>query len=275
MKQIIKVDSVPMSQLKNATFLSLSQRAYAEVTALDDSTQLGISAADLSQWKSDNDKLQLAVNAQRASSDTDPRSGVDRQRDSYFIGLKSGIEAGLRSPVAATVAAATTLDFVIAPYKNIQNTAMNDETEQMNGLILALEPYSTQLTTLGLTEIYEAMKEANEEFTALTQARAKERAGGKLEDTKVVRARIQQDWDWVTACINASYILGDAETAAAAQALIAILNQIIWEVKDQIGETSQKEDDTTPVTPDEGTDDGGDETPTEPEEPDDERPGGL
>lgn len=275
MKQIIKVDSVPMSQLKNATFLSLSQRAYAEVTALDDSTQLGISAADLSQWKSDNDKLQLAVNAQRASTDTDPRSGVDRQRDSYFIGLKSGIEAGLRSPVAATVAAATTLDFVIAPYKNIQNTAMNDETEQMNGLILALEPYSTQLTTLGLTEIYEAMKEANEEFTALTQARAKERAGGKLEDTKVVRARIQQDWDWVTACINASYILGDTETAAAAQALIAILNQIIWEVKDQIGETNQKEDDTTPVTPDEGDDDGTDETPTEPEEPDDERPGGL
>lgn len=275
MKQIIKVDSVPMSQLKNATFLSLSQRAYAEVTALDDSTQLGISAADLSQWKSDNDKLQLAVNAQRASTDTDPRSGVDRQRDSYFIGLKSGIEAGLRSPVAATVAAANALDFVIAPYKNIQNTAMNDETEQMNGLILALEPYSTQLTTLGLTEIYEAMKEANEEFTALTQARAKERAGGKLEDTKVVRARIQQDWDWVTACINASYILGDAETAAAAQALIAILNQIIWEVKDQIGETNQKEDGTTPVTPDEGTDDGGDETPTEPEEPEDERPGGL
>ena len=275
MKQIIKVDSVPMSQLKNATFLSLSQRAYAEVTALEDSTQLGISAADLSQWKSDNDKLQLAVNAQRASTDTDPRSGVDRQRDSYFIGLKSGIEAGLRSPVAATVAAANALDFVIAPYKNIQNTAMNDETEQMNGLILALEPYSTQLTTLGLTEIYDALKEANEEFTALTQARAKERAGGKLEDTKVVRARIQQDWDWVTACINASYILGDAETAAAAQALIAILNQIIWEVKDQIGETSQKEDDTTPVTPDEGTDDGGGETPTEPEEPDDERPGGL
>lgn len=275
MKQIIKVDSVPMSQLKNATFLSLSQRAYAEVDALEDSTQLGISAADLSQWKSDNDKLQLAVNAQRASTDTDPRSGVDRQRDSYFIGLKSGIEAGLRSPVAATVAAANALDFVIAPYKNIQNTAMNDETEQMNGLILALEPYSTQLTTLGLTEIYEAMKEANEEFTALTQARAKERAGGKLEDTKVVRARIQQDWDWVTACINASYILGDAETAAAAQALIAILNQIIWEVKDQIGETNQKEDGTTPVTPDEGTDDGGDETPTEPEEPDDERPGGL
>lgn len=275
MKQIIKVDSVPMSQLKNATFLSLSQRAYAEVDALEDSTQLGISAADLSQWKSDNDKLQLAVNAQRASTDTDPRSGVDRQRDSYFIGLKSGIEAGLRSPVAATVAAANALDFVIAPYKNIQNTAMNDETEQMNGLILALEPYSTQLTTLGLTEIYEAMKEANEEFTALTQARAKERAGGKLEDTKVVRARIQQDWDWVTACINASYILGDAETAAAAQALIAILNQIIWEVKDQIGETNQKEDGTTPVTPDEGTDDGGDETPTEPEEPEDERPGGL
>lgn len=275
MKQIIKVDSVPMSQLKNATFLSLSQRAYAEVDALEDSTQLGISAADLSQWKSDNDKLQLAVNAQRASTDTDPRSGVDRQRDSYFIGLKSGIEAGLRSPVAATVAAANALDFVIAPYKNIQNTAMNDETEQMNGLILALEPYSTQLTTLGLTEIYDALKEANEEFTALTQARAKERAGGKLEDTKVVRARIQQDWDWVTACINASYILGDTETAAAAQALIAILNQIIWEVKDQIGETSQKEDDTTPVTPDEGTDDGGGETPTEPEEPDDERPGGL
>lgn len=275
MKQIIKVDSVPMSQLKNATFLSLSQRAYAEVTALDDSTQLGISAADLSQWKSDNDKLQLAVNAQRASTDTDPRSGVDRQRDSYFIGLKSGIEAGLRSPVAATVAAATTLDFVIAPYKNIQNTAMNDETEQMNGLILALEPYSTQLTTLGLTEIYDALKEANEEFTALTQARAKERAGGKLEDTKVVRARIQQDWDWVTACINASYILGDTETAAAAQALIAILNQIIWEVKDQIGETSQKEDDTTPVTPDEGDEGDGGETPTEPEEPEDERPGGL
>ena len=275
MKQIIKVDSVPMSQLKNATFLSLSQRAYAEVDALEDSTQLGISAADLSQWKSDNDKLQLAVNAQRASTDTDPRSGVDRQRDSYFIGLKSGIEAGLRSPVAATVAAANALDFVIAPYKNIQNTAMNDETEQLNGLILALEPYSTQLTTLGLTEIYEAMKEANEEFTALTQARAKERAGGKLEDTKVVRARIQQDWEWVTACINASYILGDTETAAAAQALIAIFNQIIWEVKDQIGETSQKEDDTTPVTPDEGTDDGGGETPTEPEEPDDERPGGL
>ena len=159
MKQIIKVDSVPMSQLKNATFLSLSQRAYAEVDALEDSTQLGISAADLSQWKSDNDKLQLAVNAQRASTDTDPRSGVDRQRDSYFIGLKSGIEAGLRSPVAATVAAANALDFVIAPYKNIQNTAMNDETEQLNGLILALEPYSTQLTTLGLTEIYEAMKE--------------------------------------------------------------------------------------------------------------------
>ena len=230
-------------------------------------TALGLTDEEFEEFKDLVAKLQNRVNYTSASALTAQLDGIDKQRDSLLTFLFSTIQNGVNLPLEAQRAAAEALALIIRPYANIQRLPGQQETVQVNGLLvdLAAEAAAAHVTTLNLTAVVEALKEQNDQYATLTQQRTLESDAKATENIAELRARMDPMYVAVTTIAHAESVANPTETTAE---FVRALNATVAEVDHlynlRVGHVKKEDQET--VVPGTDPEQPGGEEPTDPDD---------
>ena len=133
-----------------------------------------------------------------------------------------------KRPIEAHRAAAQTVYNIIKPYIGIYKSANQQETAQIQGLLLDLdkEGVPALIQTLGLKEILDSLRAANDEYAKLTAQRTGNRAASIKEASAVVRLRMDDLYDdMTTIAFVQSVAAPTAETARFVNELNALIDE--------------------------------------------------
>lgn len=234
---------------------------------------LGLTNEEFEEFKDLVAKLQNRVNYTSASALTVQLDGIDKQRDSLLAFLFSTIQNGVKLPIEAQRVAAEALELIIRPYANIQRLPGQQETVQVNGLLidLAAESAAAHVTTLNLTAVVDELKKQNDQYAALTQQRTLESDAKATENIAELRARMDPMYVAVTTIAHAESVANPTEaTAEFVRALNATVAEVDHLYNLRVGHVKKEDQETVvpgtdpeqpgggePTDPDDGGDDSG------------------
>lgn len=264
MRTIVLLVSPALSKLNASEYLNLMTRLQ---TLIETATAeaLGLTNEEFEEFKDLVAKLQNRVNYTSASALTVQLDGIDKQRDSLLTFLFSTIQNGVKLPIEAQRVAAEALELIIRPYANIQRLPGQQETVQVNGLLidLAAESAAAHVTTLNLTAVVDELKKQNDQYAALTQQRTLESDANATENITELRARMDPMYVAVTTIAHAESIANPTETTAE---FVRALNATVAEVDHlynlRVGHVKKQDQDT--VVPGTDPEQPGGEEPTDP-----------
>lgn len=249
MGKYIKIHQLDVSKLNNAEYLNLMRRFRALIPAgtpgqgsteeeerpgglalTDVNTQVGITDGELEAFDGDVEKLGDVVNQSRVSGETAQMVEADKERDDLIVYFNAQVSNERKSPIEARRTAAVGLYNVTKVYVGIQKLAGQQETQQINGLLqdLAKEENAARVEALGLAEVVEAIRTANQKYETLTAARTNARAAVTTENSKTIRARLDELFDDM---LTISFVYSVAYPTTGTATFIAQTNALIDEVK--------------------------------------------
>lgn len=264
MRTVVLLSSIALGKLNASEYLNLMTRLQ---TLIETATAevLGLTNEEFEEFKDLVAKLQNRVNYTSASALTVQLDGIDKQRDSLLTFLFSTIQNGVKLPIEAQRMAAEALELIIRPYANIQRLPGQQETVQVNGLLidLAAESAAAHVTTLNLTAVVDELKKQNDQYAALTQQRTLESDANATENITELRARMDPMYVAVTTIAHAESIANPTETTAE---FVRALNATVAEVDHlynlRVGHVKKQDQDT--VVPGTDPEQPGGEEPTDP-----------
>lgn len=264
MRTVVLLSSIALGKLNASEYLNLMTRLQ---TLIETATAeaLGLTNEEFEEFKDLVAKLQNRVNYTSASALTVQLDGIDKQRDSLLTFLFSTIQNGVKLPIEAQCVAAEALELIIRPYANIQRLPGQQETVQVNGLLidLAAESAAAHVTTLNLTAVVDELKKQNDQYAALTQQRTLESDANATENITELRARMDPMYVAVTTIAHAESIANPTETTAE---FVRALNATVAEVDHlynlRVGHVKKQDQDT--VVPGTDPEQPGGEEPTDP-----------
>ena len=127
---------------------------------------------------------------------------------------------------------------IIKPYIGIYKSANQQETAQIQGLLLDLdkEGVPALIQTLGLKEIQDSLRAANDEYAKLTAQRTGNRAASIKEASMAVRLRMDDLYDdMTTIAFVQSVAAPTAETARFVNELNALIDETTALYNQRIG----------------------------------------
>ena len=272
MRTVVLLSSIALGKLNASEYLNLMTRLQ---TLIETATAeaLGLTDEEFEEFKALVAKLQNRVNYTSASALTAQLDGIDKQRDSLLTFLFSTIQNGVNLPIEAQRVAAEALELIIRPYANIQRLPGQQETVQVNGLLidLAAEAAAAHVTTLNLTAVVDELKKQNDQYAALTQQRTLESDANATENIAELRARMDPMYVAVTTIAHAESVANPTETTAE---FVRALNATVAEVDHlynlRVGHVKKQDQDTVvpgtdpeqpgggePTDPGDGGDDSG------------------
>lgn len=277
MRTIVLLVSPALSKLNASEYLNLMTRLQ---TLIETATAeaLGLTNEEFEEFKDLVAKLQNRVNYTSASALTVQLDGIDKQRDSLLTFLFSTIQNGVKLPIEAQRVAAEALELIIRPYANIQRLPGQQETVQVNGLLidLAAESAAAHVTTLNLTAVVDELKKQNDQYAALTQQRTLESDANATENITELRARMDPMYVAVTTIAHAESVANPTEaTAEFVRALNATVAEVDHLYNLRVGHVKKQDQDT--VVPGTDPEQPGGEEPTDPGDGGDDSgtPGGV
>lgn len=277
MRTIVLLVSPALSKLNASEYLNLMTRLQ---TLIETATAeaLGLTNEEFEEFKDLVAKLQNRVNYTSASALTVQLDGIDKQRDSLLTFLFSTIQNGVKLPIEAQRMAAEALELIIRPYANIQRLPGQQETVQVNGLLidLAAESAAAHVTTLNLTAVVDELKKQNDQYAALTQQRTLESDANATENIAELRARMDPMYVAVTTIAHAESVANPTEaTAEFVRALNATVAEVDHLYNLRVGHVKKQDQDT--VVPGTDPEQPGGEEPTDPGDGGDDSgtPGGV
>ena len=205
MKTIVKIQSMGLDKLNNAEysnfmsrFSSLVNKAGTKEEVLETSA-LGFEVADFLVFEEDRSTLTDIVSRSRISLQTEDMGSLDKERDSWVVFLFSVLRTEKESPIATRRQAANTLYKVLYPYAQCYRLPNQQETAQIDGLLLDMkkEENASLVKLLGLDEVVTGLEETNGMYAELTQQRTHDQAVSQLEESKVVRNRMGKYYDYM------------------------------------------------------------------------------
>lgn len=225
----LKPETTALSRLNNKEYLNMMQRITALLSVEETVTKLGVETI-LNPLKELSLQLEDLVNRTLASAETQTMSETDTERDGYINYLFSSIRTATHSPLAAHRAAYARLEIIIRPYKGLAQMRNMEETAAIRGLLLDLgkEANTADIATLGLTDVVTALKEANERYAALTDARAAGRMAAQTDASKTVRTQMDTLYDDLITRIMAFNIITPCKEA---ETFLKTHNQIVAETQ--------------------------------------------
>lgn len=270
MRTIVLLVSPALSKLNASEYLNLMTRLR---TLIETATAeaLGLTNEEFEEFKDLVAKLQNRVNYTSASALTVQLDGIDKQRDSLLTFLFSIVQNGTKLPIEAQRAAAEALELIIRAYANIQRLPAQQETVQVNGLLvdLAAESAATHVATLNLTAVVDELKKLNDQYAALTQQRTLEGDANATENITELRARMDPMYVAVTTIAHAESVANPTEATAE---FVRALNATVAEVEHlynlRVGHVKKQDQET--VVPGTDPEQPGGEEPTDPGEGGDE-----
>ena len=173
--------------------------------------------------------LSSIVNRQRAFVATASLSEADKVRDNASGVISSVVNAYVTSPVATKKEAALLLKPQLSPYRGIRYHEYNKQTAEVRGMlgVLDAEDNAAAITTLGLTEEVEALREANAAFEAAFLAKGLEmNAKSQLSDidTKTLLNETNALYQEIVKIVNAYAIV---DTNAGVREFITKVNGLV------------------------------------------------
>lgn len=277
MRTVVLLSSIALGKLNASEYLNLMTRLQ---TLIETATAeaLGLTNEEFEEFKDLVAKLQNRVNYTSASALTVQLDGIDKQRDSLLTFLFSTIQNGVKLPIEAQRVAAEALELIIRPYANIQRLPGQQETVQVNGLLidLAAESAAAHVTTLNLTAVVDELKKQNDQYAALTQQRTLESDANATENITELRARMDPMYVAVTTIAHAESVANPTEaTAEFVRALNATVAEVDHLYNLRVGHVKKQDQDT--VVPGTDPEQPGGEEPTDPGDGGDDSgtPGGV
>lgn len=277
MRTVVLLSSIALGKLNASEYLNLMTRLQ---TLIETATAeaLGLTNEEFEEFKDLVAKLQNRVNYTSASALTVQLDGIDKQRDSLLTFLFSTIQNGVKLPIEAQRVAAEALELIIRPYANIQRLPGQQETVQVNGLLidLAAESAAAHVTTLNLTAVVDELKKQNDQYAALTQQRTLESDANATENIAELRARMDPMCVAVTTIAHAESVANPTEaTAEFVRALNATVAEVDHLYNLRVGHVKKQDQDT--VVPGTDPEQPGGEEPTDPGDGGDDSgtPGGV
>lgn len=228
MKKIETIQAISLRILNLSEYNNFMARVK---TLIDTATiaKLGIEQADYDEFLADLGLIDQLVKQSRASEITAQLADTDTQRDSLLTYIFDTIHNSSRLPIESMKKAATSLQLVIKPYAGIQRSADQQETAQINGLLLDLGgDMAANVAALGLTEMVAQLQQANNTFAALTDERTQTEAAGKLENSKLVRQRMNEEYETLCNIAFANSVVNPSDETAT---FVRNLNATIGEVR--------------------------------------------
>lgn len=264
MRTVVLLSSIALGKLNASEYLNLMMRLQ---TLIETATAeaLGLTNEEFEEFKDLVAKLQNRVNYTSASALTVQLDGIDKQRDSLLTFLFSTIQNGVKLPIEAQRVAAEALELIIRPYANIQRLPGQQETVQVNGLLidLAAESAAAHVTTLNLTAVVDELKKQNDQYAALTQQRTLESDANATENIAELRARMDPMYVAVTTIAHAESVANPTEaTAEFVRALNATVAEVDHLYNLRVGHVKKQDQDT--VVPGTDPEQPGGEEPTDP-----------
>lgn len=264
MRTVVLLSSIALGKLNASEYLNLMTRLQ---TLIETATAeaLGLTNEEFEEFKDLVAKLQNRVNYTSASALTVQLDGIDKQRDSLLTFLFSTIQNGVKLPIEAQRVAAEALELIIRPYANIQRLPGQQETVQVNGLLidLAAESAAAHVTTLNLTAVVDELKKQNDQYAALTQQRTLESDANATENIAELRARMDPMYVAVTTIAHAESVANPTEaTAEFVRALNATVAEVDHLYNLRVGHVKKQDQDT--VVPGTDSEQPGGEEPTDP-----------
>lgn len=208
------------------------------VDVLIDSAALNIPEEMVTAFDADMALLDDLVNQSRTSDETALLAEEDKNRDDLVVYFTTSVSQMRKSPIAAQKNAAISLYNQAKTYVGMAQLADQQETQQINGLLLDMEkePNKTNVGTLGLAPVLEALKASNQRFIDLTAQRTANRAATQVENSKIIRARLDPIYEDMTSLATATHLLTPtADTAAFVTAVNALIGETKARYNQRIG----------------------------------------
>lgn len=191
-------------------------------------TDYGLTAEMTDAFDADMQALTDAVSRSQVDENTKPRAEQDAARDAYVSYYFSQLSAARKSPFAETSGPAETLWTRTKDYRGIQRLPLQQETAQVRGLLFDLDKAENKplVTALHLDTLVEKLREANDEFAALSGESLATRAADLTEQTKPVRTRLIERYDEISTTLFAYSVLFKDEVTLT---FVRKLNELIDE----------------------------------------------
>lgn len=244
MGTIIKIKDLSIERLNNSEYGNHMNRFYAlipeksggdrpEIESLEDPAghaSVGITDEQMTAFSTDLNLLDDLVNQSRISDESALLLEEDKRRDDLVVYFTTTVSQARKSPIVAQRNAAVSLYNQTKPYVGIYKLADQQETQQINGLLIDMEkePNKSNVATLGLTAVLDELKVSNEHFTELTAQRTNNRVIAITDNSKAVRARLNSLYDDMVTMASATNIINPTDTTTA---FVTALNALIDETK--------------------------------------------
>lgn len=236
MKSIVKIQAMGLEKLNNAEFANFMSRFSDLVNTVGtkeetpETSTLGFEVADFLVFEEDRSTLTDIVSKSRISLQTEDMGSLDKERDSWVVFLFSVLRTEKESPIAIRRQAAKTLYKLLYPYAQCYRLPNQQETAQIDGLLLDMkkEENASLVKLLGLDEVLTGLEETNGMYAELTQQRTHDQAVSQLEESKVVRNRMGEYYDYMVSVTFANSICYPSEII---DTFIKDLNALIDETR--------------------------------------------
>ncbi len=237
-----KIKPAGLSKLNNAEYTNFMNNFHrmafasgdsesggpSEVALLDNDNPLGITDAQKTAFERELALMTDLVSQSRISDETAQLLDLDKRRDDLLVYLTTTVSQMRKSPIEAQRAAAQTVYNIIKPYIGIYQSANQQETAQIQGLLLDLDKEGTPalIQTLGLKEVQESLRAANDEYARLTAQRTANKAASIMEASATVRSRMDDLYDDMT---TIAFVRSISAPTAETSRFVSELNALIDE----------------------------------------------
>ena len=151
-------------------------------------TKLG---TEIGTWETAIQAFDTAYRRTTTATQTKNLKTLDDERDSIYSGLNGTINSATKNPNAAHAAAATDLIEPIKRYDVKTEGEYQQQTMKLDQLCQdLLANYTSQLTTLGLTEWVQALYAKNQEFQEAMRARTDDQANYIKSELSILKQQM-------------------------------------------------------------------------------------
>ena len=233
MKQIVKIQEIGLAKLNNAEYTNFSNRVLSLVNQAgtlepEGGSALGIEEEVTEEYGTLGGTMGDIVAQSRISDRTAELTAVDKQRDDLVVYLFKLLRSKKSSPLTEERKAATSLYNLLKPYVGCYRSPGQQETVQIRGLLTDArkEENLPNVEALALANILTELESANDEYASLTEQRTEERAANRLDESKKVRARMDELYDYIS---TVAFVQSVAHPTEATAAFVTNLNALIDE----------------------------------------------
>ena len=233
MRTIVKIKDFGITKLNNAEYTNFSTRVLTLVEQAgtlepDGGSALGIEAEVQEEYETLLATMNDIVAQSRISDHTAELMEVDKQRDDLVVYLFKLLRSKKSSPLADERKAATSLYNLLKPYVGCYRSPGQQETVQIRGLLTDARKAENlpNVEALSLANILTELESANDEYASLTEQRTEERAASRLDESKTVRARMDELYDYIS---TVAFVQSVAHPTEATAAFVTNLNALIDE----------------------------------------------